>query len=246
MHKYKLNLAATVAIIALFICIAISGCKKEDATVSCSNGVKDGNEVGIDCGGDCSACSVSHYRVKRETFSTNAGQHYTIDYFYLPDGRIDSSSYFGNLPTYKKYTYPANKVIESYSDRINEYTLNTEGYAASVTIKDTQGYTLNTYTYNYDTDGHRIYNGGAYAYVDGNLMTISGSPGYSYTYTDKPNTISSENKGQKYLGKDSRNLAATITAIAPPEAYSYTYQFDSLNRVVRVEDGRSVTTYSYY
>lgn len=39
--------------------ITVSSCKKDDddnTPATCSNGIKDGNETGIDCGGSCSPC----------------------------------------------------------------------------------------------------------------------------------------------------------------------------------------------
>ena len=42
----------------LLILVLICSCKKEEAT--CTDGIKNQNEVGIDCGGPCAACPISY------------------------------------------------------------------------------------------------------------------------------------------------------------------------------------------
>jgi PKD repeat protein len=58
MKKNKTILFTTL-IIGFIAIAAVSGCKKENNTPqTCSNGVKDGDETGVDCGGSCTACAV--------------------------------------------------------------------------------------------------------------------------------------------------------------------------------------------
>lgn len=58
MLKSKLLLVAG-AFIAMCLITGISGCKENDTLPqTCSNGVLDGDETGIDCGGSCTACAA--------------------------------------------------------------------------------------------------------------------------------------------------------------------------------------------
>ncbi|MCR9153365.1 MAG: hypothetical protein NXI09_04590 [Bacteroidetes bacterium] len=41
----------------LIAALALGACSKSS---NCANGVKDGDEVGVDCGGDCPPCTVSY------------------------------------------------------------------------------------------------------------------------------------------------------------------------------------------
>ena len=50
----------------LFFILAVSAvifsCKKDDdgnTPSTCSNGIRDNDETGIDCGGSCTACAIS-------------------------------------------------------------------------------------------------------------------------------------------------------------------------------------------
>jgi hypothetical protein len=55
MNYVKTIFASLVISVPLAI-IAISGCAKHDSAASCTDGVKNQNETGIDCGGTCAAC----------------------------------------------------------------------------------------------------------------------------------------------------------------------------------------------
>ncbi len=56
--KKGLLLLSAVLLLTL---ISISSCKKDTTTnpTTCSNGVLDGDETGIDCGGSCTACTTA-------------------------------------------------------------------------------------------------------------------------------------------------------------------------------------------
>src|SRR5688572_3264083 len=59
MKNSKATLGSAV-VIALLLMTMIGGCKKEDtSTPSCSDGIKNQGETGIDCGGPCTACPSS-------------------------------------------------------------------------------------------------------------------------------------------------------------------------------------------
>ncbi len=57
MKAYKTILGST-AMVLLFSVMLISSCKKETVTVTptCTDGIKNGTETGVDCGGSCNAC----------------------------------------------------------------------------------------------------------------------------------------------------------------------------------------------
>ncbi len=250
MQQIKSRPRLVIAFVALIVIITTGGCnKKNDSQLSatCSNGVMDGNEAGIDCGGGCNTCAAGQYRVKRIE-PGNGGYMPPTDFYYLPDGRIDSLTIWLPDAYGIKYTYTANQVAEHFKDRESTYTLNSNGYAITRITTDTNGVVQDNQTYSYDAEGHLQNNATADTYVDGNLISSSGTSAVTYTYhMDKLNTLSNENKGQMYLGRESKNLKATATyAGTPPVTYTYSYQYDALKRVTRVEVGGIVTTYTYY
>ena len=42
---------------AALICMVYTGCKKKEAAESCTDGIKNQTETGVDCGGPCTACA---------------------------------------------------------------------------------------------------------------------------------------------------------------------------------------------
>lgn len=44
------------SLLLLTVAIAAAGCKKDENTGTCSDGIQNQGETGIDCGGPCSAC----------------------------------------------------------------------------------------------------------------------------------------------------------------------------------------------
>ncbi len=57
----KKGMIATLLVLLISM-VTISSCSKDDdgdQPTTCSNGVKDGDETGIDCGGSCSVCAAS-------------------------------------------------------------------------------------------------------------------------------------------------------------------------------------------
>ena len=51
------NIIVTFGILLLLICIC--ACGKDEPTSSCTDGILNGSETGIDCGGDCGDCELS-------------------------------------------------------------------------------------------------------------------------------------------------------------------------------------------
>lgn len=48
-----------VALLGIGLMTALPSCKKDEETkASCTDGVQNGNETGVDCGGDCAPCEV--------------------------------------------------------------------------------------------------------------------------------------------------------------------------------------------
>src|SRR5687767_7062082 len=53
--KARLYCAVLAALLSITM---VGGCKKEDSTTpSCSDGIKNQNEIEVDCGGTCAACT---------------------------------------------------------------------------------------------------------------------------------------------------------------------------------------------
>ena len=104
-------------------------------------------------------------------------------------------------------------------------------------------------TYEYDANGHMtkaIYGSGSgqetmtYTISNGNTVSnidVTGSITYTTTsqyFTDKTNTIGFENMGVTFFGKQDVNLIQSVTDSFSGTAvtHTYTYQYDSQNRVV--------------
>lgn len=47
-----------IAVIGMGLMTALPSCKKEKDEASCTDGIQNGNETGVDCGGDCAPCEV--------------------------------------------------------------------------------------------------------------------------------------------------------------------------------------------
>lgn len=47
-----------IALLGLSLVTALPSCKKDKDDATCTDGVQNGNETGVDCGGDCAACEV--------------------------------------------------------------------------------------------------------------------------------------------------------------------------------------------
>ncbi len=47
-----------VGILAFGLVTALPSCKKDDDKATCTDGIQNGDETGVDCGGSCAACFV--------------------------------------------------------------------------------------------------------------------------------------------------------------------------------------------
>lgn len=178
----------------------------------------------------------------------------SVWYEYDVDGRITKSTegktmvgtYYNSVINYE---YSANKVLVKYLLATGDsytylYMLDGNGLATSLGRPDSVPSEL----YYYNGDGYLVkdkngYNAnyGFYAYQDsftifgGNIMSRTATFGVkeSYTYNDKPNTFGNENRGQAFLGRQSKNLVAThhYEQNSSKEDYTYTYEYDAQGRV---------------
>ena len=159
------------------------------------------------------------------------------------------------------------------------YYLNSDGLAISETD---MGYNQNgdssvaqTVTYKYNTDGYMLEKK-SYLFGDtatwfsynwqiqnGNnasmVLSLSAWGGGSVTenyeyYLNTTNTLGNTNTGKMFLGKSSTNLIkSSVTNNTTPKSGTYTYNFDSMNRVTKEfirGDGLMTSTvnltYTYY
>jgi hypothetical protein len=102
------------------------------------------------------------------------------------------------------------------------YEYNSDGYMTKAIYGDAGNQEIITYT---------ITNGNSVAYSDaagGQTFTST-----SQFYLDKTNTIGFENMGISFFGKQDKNLKQSVTDTysGSAVAHSYTYQYDSQNRV---------------
>lgn len=163
---------------------------------------------------------------------------------------IDQYVYSANL--LKKYHWDVG-ASEPYDSII--YILNNQGYA----ISDNEGF-----VYNYDSLWHLISkvkgsDSFSYSWVNGNKVSETSSfsgevKAYTY-FTNKDNTIGFENMGMYYLGKTSKNLISELVdslPFNPTTTFTYTYEFDSQNRVTKstelssAGDPPGVISFVYY
>jgi hypothetical protein len=252
MKKSKTILFGTV-VIALLSITLINGCKKNDnAPDPCANGVKDGSETAVDCGGNCNACAAASWRIKKVT-AINSNGTFTDDYTYDNKGQITSHTWsYPNIGAgTETYTYNGNIVTNVVSGITTTYTLNSNGYAESEIAKDASNAIISSTAMTYDAQGHlAAIDGTSYGtWTDGNLTFENNFNGITNTYlTDKANTIGNANKGQGFLGKDSKNLIDVTTTVSGSETFAY--EFDSQNRVSKVTTASGgnadVINYTYY
>ena len=251
--KNKKPILFSAMIVVLFSITLMSGCKKEETTDACTNGVQDQTETGVDCGGTCNACTASAFRIKTVTYADGS----VFAYSYDNRGRITNlaitSAGLGNST--QQYTYGTNSVTQTLQGGFTEnYTLNSNGYATSQVSKDNTGATIASWAYTYDSEGHVLtsaYTGGGggtvtNTWTNGNLTSDNNFGGQTYTYLlAKDNTIGNENNGMNFFGKDSKNLRNSSTSGGGTT--TFTYEYDSQNRVTKQMDGSpGAIIYTYY
>lgn len=219
--KTAFKLTAYTIVLFLAVAMVASSCKKDDTTDD------------ID--------TTPKIKTLLRTYSNVTD---TTTYAYDSQGRLVKEIINGQA---SNYSYGSNNIWVVYDsgDTAEEYILNSDGYAASKRYVNM--YILN---YAYDADGHRISQDGFYTYtwVSGNMTVEAGSSSSAeYTYaTDKANTIGNANRGQKYLGTDSKNLANTVKYSGSSTSNTIQYDYDSENRVIRKSYEGFVELYTYY
>jgi hypothetical protein len=222
----------------------ITGCKKEsnNPAPSCTNGVKDGDETGIDCGGSCPVCVVvgtarikTHYHAGRFSMVTdtyNYDSQGRLTSISSSDGSVESFSYSGNIITHVNFGYTWT------------YKLNAQGYIDSVAGQSG----IFTESRTYDASGHQLTEDGSgynytYSWSDDNMTTTDeAGTNTTYTYLTAPNSIGNANSGRSFFGKDSKNLQATRNAGVN---ITYSYAYDSQNRVIGIS-GEGDENFTYF
>ncbi len=259
------NINVLFMLLAFATICSVTACSKKDNTQpsTCSNGVKDGDETGVDCGGSCTACSVAQARLKTIARTTpNLKTYDSIAY----DNRGRQILLIGdqqNETTYMTDSVLVNTSLINGVTAKMKYVLNSDKLAVTATSETSNG-TAWDYKYTYDSQGYLIQqvsiNAASsrrdttiYTWTDGNLTSEyiaylyyntgqSNSNTYTYTYyNDKENSIGNESKGIAYLGKSSKNLLKSADYGFGPSTYTYT--FDSSGRVT--SEG-TYMLYTYY
>ena len=264
----KKHIAFLFILLALATATSITGCGPKDNTTpsTCSNGIKDGDETGVDCGGSCTACTVAQTRIKTIISTSPINRSYD-SLVYDNSGRQILT--LGDTRRYE-YVYKTDSVIKTYEEFNSNiwgsisYVVNSSGLAVAAVEHINNG-TVTYYQYTYDAQGYlvkevRASAGGSirdtiiHNWLNGNLVSriisyandISSSydsdvDNYTY-FTDKANSISDENKGILFLGKSSKNLLKSINPGTPGEINIF-YTYDANGRVT-IED--TYMLYSYY
>lgn len=248
--KTKQPILVLATMLATVFITTLGGCTKpaDNEPLTCSNGVMDGDETGVDCGGSCTACTAGMARVK--TISGSTSNNYTDSITY--DAQNRQIKYWGT--DVATYTYTATTIVKQVTGGTTPgtttYTLNTDGYATSATQRFTTG-TVWLYRFAYDADGHQtlqvrtdsaanvLIDSTVQTWANGNLVSsyiaTYNFPGYiysNYTYTyvaGKANTIGNQNQGIAFLGKDSKEPVNTYTSNST--VYSYVYEYDASGRI---------------
>jgi hypothetical protein len=128
----KKTILAIAVIIAVLSISMISGCSKpeDNNPATCTNGIKDGDETGIDCGGSCGACSTDLARIRTITYLNNGND---VDSFRYDNNtrQIYNVRFIGggaNVQYQITTTYNGNTITENYGSLTYTHTLNSQGY----------------------------------------------------------------------------------------------------------------------
>ena len=196
------------------------------------------------CGCDYADTNIDNCvpKIKRITYY-DANEPYSVGFAYNGDGLLSKKGVIS-------YSYQGDTMVMLSSGAY--YTLNEDGLA-----QYSNGNTEpRLYNREYDSDGRAVSEieypqSISYTYEGDNLSiehVVSSFASYDvqYTYyTDKENTIGNQNMGQPYLGKQSKNLAKTITGQGTP--LEYTYDFYSNGNVKAVYRNNYLhAEYEYY
>ncbi|HLP52435.1 MAG TPA: PKD domain-containing protein [Chitinophagales bacterium] len=203
----KRTLTNAVVLIASFICIStINSCAPKDKIdlAHCTNGVKDSDEAGIDCGGSCNACvnlptvcftAPDSVQVNTNAAFTNCSQQATTYSWNFGDGQTSTLS----APTH------------SYS-ATGTYTVSLTGsnpQSSNTTTKSIKVYAVTINSSNYvgtyamaDVCPSGPYSGtcvisanGANAIIINNYGGVGGSANFNATINGNQLTIPSQTQG---------------------------------------------------
>jgi hypothetical protein len=177
----------------LFIAAVAFGCKRKQDLVEpegtlakhpahCYNGSLDGNELGIDCGGDCDPCNIA---VPTCTPAANTLKIGTSSYATTGSSCSSASSEYDMMGTYIGGSYTV-KIGNSTPDQSVAYTIAygsfpTSSTEATVNVSDGSrgSLTLTTGTLYVSQSGGvyvaTICGGSAYSFVTGLTYTIEGN-----------------------------------------------------------------------
>jgi hypothetical protein len=206
--------------------------------------------TGCNKGGSTSACRVK---------AMISGKGQTTEFFYTPENKVSSIKVYGGAPDTTKvtFTYAGNTVTQSVTNpqspepRVQVLHLSAAGYVDSFTVSNPMGNILTVNTH--DADGHTTltqeYLGGQlkrttqFTFKDGNevsrvisdeTMKPMATVYFDY-FTDKSNSLTTENQGMKFRGTDSKNLmkkAVQVTAKGDSMGVTFSYRFDDKGRVI--------------
>ena len=228
----KLILSATV-LVMVFV-----GCKKEDTnkTNTTSNSVVSTPKI----------LKEYEYNILNDSIILDSS---IITYSYDNKGRLATKKEDNYT---ESYTYvSANLINVSRLHYKNDVSIDSWEYSI---ILDSKGLAIKHYVSEKDTlflyftpegflKGNK--NSNVLEVLDGNVLKVGKEETTTYEYyLDKINTIGNDNRGMSFMGKDSKNLVKTVKYTGTTvntvskmkrstSDYSYTYEFDSKNRVVK-------------
>lgn len=144
--RNKTILLATL-IIGFVAMAVISGCKKEATTTqTCTNGVKDGDETGVDCGGSCDTCPVLVLPPPIACFTKSTATAYIGEEIFFTNCSTGGTSYlwdFGDGQTATEFS-PSHRYLTS---GIHTVTLNASNTDTTVTETSAITIEVNSATY---------------------------------------------------------------------------------------------------
>ena len=217
--------------------------------------------------------SPGEARVKKIT----SGKGLTTEFTYSADNRIQSTK--NSDSTKADFTFTGNTITQHAADPVHGQSMNStmhldaHGYVDSTSATDPTGGTYLKLD-QHDADGYSLsskeYMSGVLrrstssVVKDGNEVarTISDQESkpiatvYFEYFTDKANSLSSENFGMKFMGKDSKNLMKKfVQVLAKGDTVgtgTFTYTYDDKGRITSktTHDGHGMSadsiTVSYY
>lgn len=220
MNKTITALSFCIAACTLFFTISVTGCKPEKtATPShCSNGIKDNDETGVDCGGSCNACGSGNLPVACFTSAggtvqkdslvsfTNCSQNATGYSWAFGDGgtstQQQASHTYTTAGTYKVTLVATNtNGADTTEQNINVAAAPNAAFLGSFSAADvcTSGTYSFQSTITAGSSGNSIiisnfsdYNASVTATVSGSSITISPQTVNGYTFNGT-GTISNNN-----------------------------------------------------